>query len=60
MDIISKKPMEHVTIPKHQNELLNDVTEINERNFWTKEEIKRFLEITKNEVFFVTMFFSTY
>lgn len=30
----------------------NDDSEINERNFCTKEEIKHFLEISKNEVSF--------
>ncbi|MBT2735330.1 site-specific integrase [Bacillus sp. ISL-7] len=50
MDIISKNPMEHVTIPKQQNGLLNEETEFEERNYWTKEEVKKFLSITKREI----------
>lgn len=52
MDIISKNPMEHVTIPKQQKDLLINNTEVDERNYWTKEEIKKFLSITKNEISF--------
>jgi hypothetical protein len=44
MDIIAKNPMEHVTIPKMPKELIDDQTEANDRNYWTKEEIKQFLE----------------
>ncbi|MFJ7995473.1 tyrosine-type recombinase/integrase [Peribacillus frigoritolerans] len=50
MDIISKNPMEHVTIPKQPQELLNEENEFEERNYWTKEEVKKFLSITKNEI----------
>jgi integrase len=52
MDIITKNPMEHVSIPKHQNELLSIQSEVDKRNYWTKEEIKHFLEITRNELSF--------
>lgn len=52
MDIISKNPMEHVTVPKQQRELFNDENENHQRNYWTKEEVKKFLSITKNEISF--------
>ncbi|MFP7300107.1 tyrosine-type recombinase/integrase [Neobacillus niacini] len=50
MDLITKNPMEHVSIPKQPNELLSEHSEVDKRNYWTKEEIKHFLELTKNEL----------
>ncbi|MFB7638734.1 tyrosine-type recombinase/integrase [Peribacillus butanolivorans] len=52
MDIISKNPLEHVTIPRQQNEIFNEVNEADERNYWRKDEIKKFLTITKQELDF--------
>jgi integrase len=52
MDIITKNPMEHVIIPKQQNELLSDESEAHDRNYWTKTEIKQYLEISKRELSF--------
>ncbi len=49
MDIISKNPMEHVTIPKREEELIAG-NEAEERNYWKKEEIKQFLTIAKKEL----------
>jgi integrase len=50
MDIIARNPMEHVTIPKKQKELLNEENEGDKRNYWTKDELKKFLSITKKEI----------
>lgn len=50
MDIITKNPMQHVTIPKLQKELLHKENELEERNYWTKEEVKKFLSITKKNI----------
>lgn len=47
MDIIANNPMEHVMIPKKQKEIFDNEDEINERNFWIKDEVKRFLALTK-------------
>ncbi|MDF2606967.1 MAG: integrase [Bacillales bacterium] len=49
MDIISKNPLEHVIVPKMEQELLADKPTIDTRNYWKKDEIKNFLEITKSE-----------
>ncbi|UOQ44583.1 site-specific integrase [Halobacillus salinarum] len=50
MDIILKNPLEYVTIPKQKNELIHDSSEKDERNYWKKEEIKKFLTITNQEL----------
>ncbi|WP_245987506.1 tyrosine-type recombinase/integrase [Ureibacillus endophyticus] len=50
MDIIQKNPLEHISIPRQQNELINDDNEADARNYWRKDEIKKFLEITKLEL----------
>lgn len=52
MDIISKNPLEHVSIPRQQKELINDGSKADERNYWKKDEIKQFLTITKKELSF--------
>lgn len=52
MDIISNNPLEHVTIPRQQNEIINGENEADERNYWKKEEIRKFLVITKEELDF--------
>jgi integrase len=52
MDILSKNPMEHVTIPKQQKELIKEDIETDERNYWTKEEVQKFLTLTKKEISF--------
>lgn len=52
MDIISKNPLEHVSIPRQQKELIKEETEAEERNYWKKDEIKKFLTITKQELSF--------
>lgn len=52
MDIILKNPLEHVSIPKQQKELISEKNEANERNYWKKDEIKQFLTITKQELSF--------
>ncbi|QGQ44027.1 site-specific integrase [Metabacillus sediminilitoris] len=39
-----------MTIPKLALELMSEQNAANERNYWTKEEIKNFLFITKNEL----------
>ncbi|CAH0177838.1 Tyrosine recombinase XerC [Peribacillus simplex] len=52
MDIISRNPLEHVTIPRQQKDLINDDNEVDERNYWKKDEIKNFLTITKQELSF--------
>jgi integrase len=52
MDIIQKNPLEHVSIPRQQKELINDENEADERNYWKKDEIKVFLTITKQEISF--------
>jgi integrase len=48
----SKNPLEHVTIPRQQNEILNEENEADERNYWKKDEIKKLLTITKQELSF--------
>jgi len=50
MEIIDRNPLEHVTIPRQQNEIFNDDNEVDERNYWKKEEIQKFLAITKREL----------
>lgn len=50
MDIISRNPMEHVTIPKREQELIADTYDTEERNYWNKDEIKQFLTIVRNEL----------
>ncbi|KQU24069.1 integrase [Bacillus sp. Leaf13] len=52
MDIISMNPLEHVSIPRQQKELINEESENDERNYWRKDEIKQFLSITKHELSF--------
>ncbi|KYD11044.1 site-specific integrase [Heyndrickxia sporothermodurans] len=52
MDIISKNPLEHVSIPRQQKELISEENETLERNYWKKDEIKQFLTITKQELSF--------
>ncbi|MGZ9871796.1 site-specific integrase [Priestia endophytica] len=52
MEVIEKNPLEHVTIPRKQNEIINDETEADKRNYWIKEEIQKFLAITKKELKF--------
>ena len=52
MDIISKNPLEHVSIPKQQKELISEENKAVERIYWKKDEIKRFLAITKQELSF--------
>ncbi|MFJ8268168.1 hypothetical protein [Peribacillus asahii] len=52
MEIIVKNPLEHVTIPRQQNEMINEEKEKDERNYWKKDEIRKFLAITKEEVAF--------
>ncbi|MDF2947606.1 MAG: integrase [Bacillales bacterium] len=50
MDIISKNPLEHVTVPKIKQEIVADKPITDTRNYWRKDEIQNFLEITKNEL----------
>lgn len=50
MDIIQKNPLEYVSIPKQQKDLIDEDTHENERNYWKKDEVKRFLSITKEEL----------
>lgn len=52
MEIIVKNPLEHVTIPRQRNEMINEEKEKNERNYWQKDEIRKFLAITKEEIAF--------
>ena len=52
MDIISQNPMEHVIIPRKQQELENEASELVQRNYWRKDEVKHFLKITAQEVSF--------
>lgn len=50
MDIISKNPLEHVSISRQHKELISEENEADERNYWKKDEIKQFLTITKQEL----------
>lgn len=50
MDIIQKNPLEYVSIPKQQKDLIDEGTHEIERNYWKKDEVKRFLSITKEEL----------
>lgn len=50
MDIIVKNSLEHVIIPKKKKELITEDRHGDERNYWMKDEIKRFLTITKEEL----------
>jgi site-specific recombinase XerD len=52
MEIIERNPLEHVTIPRQQNEIINENNEADERNYWKKDEIRKFLTITKRELNF--------
>ncbi|MFC5793490.1 tyrosine-type recombinase/integrase [Thalassorhabdus alkalitolerans] len=50
MDILLKNPLDHVTIPKQAKELVHESSDREERNYWKKEEIKKFLTITNQEL----------
>ncbi|MEC2057980.1 site-specific integrase [Peribacillus psychrosaccharolyticus] len=50
MDIITKNPLEHVSIPRLQKELYSEENEAAERNYWNKDDMKQFLAITKQEL----------
>ncbi|MCM3006744.1 site-specific integrase [Priestia koreensis] len=50
MDIIQKNPLEYVSIPKQQKEFINEDNHSNQRNYWKKDEVKKFLAITKEEL----------
>lgn len=50
MDIITKNPLEHVSVPRNKKEMVTEEPEASERNYWKKDEIKKFLVITKNEL----------
>lgn len=58
-DYITRNPMEHVEIPKKDEEEIIEKGEI--RNFWTKEELDRFLALanehmtTQDYVYFYTL-----
>lgn len=52
MDIISKNPMEHVSIPRKQREMISEDNDQTDRNYWRKDEIKNFLMITERELEF--------
>lgn len=47
MDYILKNPMEYVTIPKKEETFL---AAKEERNYWTKNEVKEFLKLAKNHM----------
>lgn len=49
MDIISKNPLEYVSIPREQKELITENNDTEKRNYWKKDEVKKFLTITKKE-----------
>ncbi|WP_241504175.1 site-specific integrase [Cytobacillus horneckiae] len=48
MDYILKNPMEYVTIPKKEESFL--ANEEDERNYWTKDELKQFLKLAKEHM----------
>lgn len=48
MDYILKNPMEYVTIPKKEESFL--ANEEDERNYWTKDEVKQFLKLAKEHM----------
>jgi integrase len=48
MDIISKNPMEHVIVPKPIKDTL--AKDFDNRNYWKKDEIKRFLSYTEQQL----------
>lgn len=50
MDIIQKNPLEYVSIPKQQKDLIDEDTHESERNYWKKDEVKNFLSIAKEEL----------
>ncbi|MEK5108180.1 site-specific integrase [Cytobacillus sp. FSL K6-0129] len=47
MDYILKNPMEYVTIPKKEETFL---AAKEERNYWTKNEVKKFLKLAKKHM----------
>lgn len=47
---ISKNPMDHVVIPRQDEEVIQSKEE--KRNFWKKDEVQSFLAISKNEMEF--------
>ena len=51
---ISKNPLEHVSIPRQQKELISEENEADERNYWKKDEIKQFLRSNEINNIFVT------
>lgn len=48
MNYISKNPMEHVIIPKKEEDFL--AFQEPKRNFWTKKEVKTFLDLAKAQM----------
>jgi len=50
MELISKNPMEHVIIPKKQEDLINTENIKSKRNFWDKSEVKRFQSLAQKEL----------
>lgn len=49
LDVIQQNPMEHVTLPKKQADMIyNHHEEV--QNFFTKEELKQFLKLAEYEV----------
>ncbi|MDA1478120.1 site-specific integrase [Bacillus changyiensis] len=47
MDYLTKNPMEHAIIPKKETDFL---AEEETRNFWTKQEVKKFFRIAKESL----------
>ncbi|MGE6260916.1 tyrosine-type recombinase/integrase [Heyndrickxia sporothermodurans] len=61
-EYISKNPMQHVDVPKKEEDFL--VEDEDNRNFWTKEELKTFLTLAEDHmeyqsfIFFYTDFYT--
>lgn len=55
-DIIKVNPMEYVTLPKRKDEINFDLEEENLSKFYTKQELKRFLDAIKNNSMVYAMF----
>ncbi|MBM7096652.1 site-specific integrase [Bacillus sp. H-16] len=50
MDVILKNPLDHVTVPKQKKEFINEPGQTEDRKYWKKDELKKFLAITKQEL----------
>jgi len=47
LDILQRNPMEYIVIPKQARELVSEIENHEERNFWDRTEVRQFEDIAK-------------